>query len=84
MSLLDMHAEYRVDVAGCAFGIAYKSEARDVKPEDFVIFSVVHDCPARQLQSFDIPDLPACPNGRCMCSWFWIHESRGGTDQMVR
>ncbi|CAO3673469.1 unnamed protein product [Umbelopsis ramanniana] len=78
----NMHAVHRQDVAGCALGIAYKDKPEDVKPEDFVIFSVVHDCPARQLQSFDIPDLPKCPNGRCQCSWFWIHKSIGGTDQM--
>jgi len=44
--------------------------------------SVVKDCPARALQVFDIPFLPACPNGKCICSWFWVHNSIGGTDQM--
>jgi hypothetical protein len=78
----NMHANNRNDVAGCALGIAYKSNPQDVKPEDFAIFSVVHDCPARQLQTFEIPNLPQCPNGRCQCAWFWIHESSGGTDQM--
>ena len=70
-----MHAVERNDPAGCAFGIAYKLEARDVGFEDFVIFSIVHGCPAQQLQKFDIPNPPACPNGRCMCSCFWDHES---------
>ncbi len=69
-------------MAGCAIGIAYKSNVNDVKPEDFVIISAVKDCPARALQAFDIPYLPACPNGKCICSWFWIHNSIGGTDQM--
>jgi len=78
----NIHAVNREDVAGCAFGIAYKSVARNVVPEDFVIFSVVHDCIARQNQTFSIPNLPACPNGKCMCAWFWIHKSIGGTDQM--
>jgi hypothetical protein len=78
----NIHAPQYTDVAGCALGIAYKSDQPSVKPEDFVIFSVVHDCIARQLQTFDIPALPACPNGKCMCSWFWIHNSIGGTDQM--
>jgi len=44
--------------------------------------SVVHDCIARQLQAFDIPALPACPGGKCVCGWFWVHKSVGGTDQM--
>jgi len=76
------HAPHREDVAGCAMGIAYKSDPRSVRPEDFVIFSVVHDCPARFQQAFQIPNLPACPTGGCQCAWFWIHKSIGGTDQM--
>jgi len=78
----NIHAVNRNDVAGCAFGIAYKSDQHAVKPEDFVIFSVVHDCIARQNQTFHVPNLPACPNNKCMCSWFWIHKSIGGSDQM--
>jgi hypothetical protein len=77
-----MHAPARGDVAGSALAIAYKSDQHEVKPSDFVVFSVAYDSPARQLQSWDVPDLPACPNGKCMCSWFWIHKSIGGTDQM--
>jgi len=78
----NIHAPTHADVAGCALGIAYKSNAGDVAPSDFLIFSVVHDCIARQLQAFDIPALPACPNGKCICGWFWVHNSTGGTDQM--
>jgi len=78
----NIHAQHYDDVAGCALGIAYKSDQSSVQPSDFVIFSVVHDCIARQLQTFDIPALPACENGKCFCSWFWIHNSTGGTDQM--
>jgi hypothetical protein len=78
----NVHAPHREDVAGCALGIAYKSDINAVRPEDFVIFSVVHDCIARQLQAFDIPSLPPCPGQNCICSWFWIHKSIGGTDQM--
>ncbi|ELU37011.1 proteasome regulatory subunit 12 [Rhizoctonia solani AG-1 IA] len=32
------------DLGGCALAIAYKSEASEVKPEDFVVFSVNHRC----------------------------------------
>jgi len=78
----NLHSPKRTDVAGCALGITYKSVVTDVRPEDFVIFSVVKDCPARALQAFDIPYLPSCPNGKCICGWFWIHNSIGGTDQM--
>jgi hypothetical protein len=78
----NVHAPLHSEVSGCSLGIAYKSNQADVRPEDFVIFSVVHDCIARSLQVYDIPALPACPNGLCMCAWFWIHNSVGGTDQM--
>jgi len=78
----NIHAQTHADVAGCALGIAYKSDMLSVQPTDFVIMSVVHDCIARQLQAFDIPALPACPGGKCICGWFWIHNSTGGTDQM--
>jgi len=78
----NIHAPKHADVGGCALGIAYKSDMNSVQPNDFVIMSVVHDCIARQLQVFDIPALPACPNGKCICGWFWIHNSIGGTDQM--
>jgi hypothetical protein len=66
---IDMHASARNDVAGSALAIAYKSAPHDVRPGDFVVFSVVHDSPARQLETFQVPDLPACPNGRCTCAW---------------
>jgi len=76
------HAGKIEDVGGCALGIAYKSDRFAVRPEDFVIFSVARDCPSRFLQSFDVPNLPACPNGVCQCAWFWIHKSIvGGSDQ---
>lgn len=78
----NLHSPKRTDVAGCALGIAYKSDVRSVQPDDFVVMSVARDCPARALQSFDIPYLPACPNDKCICAWFWIHNSIGGTDQM--
>jgi len=78
----NIHAPHHEDVGGCAIGIAYKSDQASVRPEDFVIVSVVHDCIARQLQAFDFPALPACPNGKCICGWFWVHNSIGGTDQM--
>ncbi|KAF8476807.1 hypothetical protein BDZ91DRAFT_804952 [Kalaharituber pfeilii] len=78
----NMHANLRTDVAGSALAIAYKSDPQTVTPADFVIFSVVHDSPARQLQAFPVPSLPPCPNNRCVCSWFWIHESSGGGDEM--
>ena len=68
-----------VDIhSGCALAIAYKSNVKDVKPEDFVVFTVVHDCPKRMREPIDVPNLPACPNGKCTCAWFWLPRSGSG------
>ena len=73
----NIHAYTRDDTSGCALAIAYKNKAKDVLPEDFVIFSVVHDCPKRQREPIDVPNLPECPNGNCICAWFWIPKNSG-------
>ena len=60
------------NLLGCALAIAYKSNPRDVKPEDFIVFSVQERCVRQKDTSFDIPaNLPSCPNGECTCAWFW-------------
>ncbi|KAL3780846.1 hypothetical protein ACHAW5_000840 [Stephanodiscus triporus] len=74
----NIHAYKRSDTSGCALAIAYKNKAIDVRPEDFVIFSVIHDCPKRQRESIKVPNLPACPNNNnCICAWFWIPKNSG-------
>lgn len=73
----NIHAYTRDDTSGCALAIAYKSRAEDVLPGDFVIFSVVHDCPKRQREPIDVPNLPECPDGNCICAWFWIPKNSG-------
>ena len=73
----NIHAWRREDTSGCALAIAYESDATAVKPTDFVVFSVVHDCPKRQKEPVDVPDLPACPGGVCICAWFWIPKNSG-------
>lgn len=62
---------------GCGLGIAYKSpnEVSDldqIKAKDITIFSVVNDCVKKRDVTFQIPkDMPPCPPGGCICSWFW-------------
>jgi len=68
------HAGPNIDdnlLRGCALAIAYKSDAKQVKPEDFVVFSVQHRCVKDRKTQFDVPKLPRCPNGKCVCAWFW-------------
>jgi len=71
----NMHADrYPDDIMGCALAIAYKSNRYRVTPKDFIVFSVAQDCPARQLQTFQIPAMPPCPRGGCQCTWVWINK----------
>ncbi|KAF7796010.1 hypothetical protein EIP86_007179 [Pleurotus ostreatoroseus] len=78
-----IHANNIEDVTGCAIAIAYKSDVNDVQPEDFAIFTTNHTCPWYLNTNFDIPaGMPACPEGGCICAWFWIHAADSGAEQM--
>ncbi|GJE96238.1 hypothetical protein PsYK624_124320 [Phanerochaete sordida] len=78
-----IHANDINDAAGCGIGIAYKSDINDVQPEDFVIFSVIHTCPWYLKNDFQVPQgMPACPDGKCICAFFWIHNPDSGGEQM--
>ena len=82
---LDLHTTGKGDLGGCALSIAYTSDPKVVRPEDMVVFSVQHECVWHRDAKFDIPaDMPPCTEGKCMCSWWWIHASDGGSDQIVR
>ena len=59
---------------GCALAIAYKSDVNDLQPDDFVVFSVNHTCVWYLNTAFSIPQLPACPDGGCHCTFNWIHS----------
>ncbi|KAL5635058.1 hypothetical protein ACGC1H_002927 [Rhizoctonia solani] len=71
------------DLGGCALAIAYKSDATQVQPEDFVVFSINHRCLWDRFTDFQVPaNMPACPNGKCTCAWFWQHREDAGGDEM--
>ncbi|KAF5341365.1 hypothetical protein D9758_012288 [Tetrapyrgos nigripes] len=79
-------AEYHTsgfdDLTGCALAIAYKNDARDVKPEDFTVFSVNQTCVWTRFTDFEVPErMPPCPEGGCTCAWFWIHSPDSGGEQ---
>ncbi|KAF8471114.1 hypothetical protein BDZ91DRAFT_677604 [Kalaharituber pfeilii] len=66
---------------GCAIAIAYKQSAADVRPEDFTVISVNHYCVRTLRTVFEIPaGLPPCPNGKCVCGWFW--QGQVSNDEM--
>ncbi|EMD34047.1 hypothetical protein CERSUDRAFT_67654 [Gelatoporia subvermispora B] len=81
--LSEFHTTGLDDVKGCGLGIAYKSDANQVQPDDFVIFSVNYTCVWTLNTEFQIPaEMPACPDGKCICSWFWIHSPDSGAEQI--
>ncbi|KAG9098080.1 hypothetical protein FRC06_006834 [Ceratobasidium sp. 370] len=71
------------DLGGCGLAIAYKNDVHAVKPEDFAIFSVNHQCVWNRFTDFAVPaKLPECPGGKCICSFFWIHKADSGGEEM--
>jgi hypothetical protein len=37
----------------------------------------MQDCPKRQREYVDIPNLPVCPDGNCICAWLWNPKNSG-------
>lgn len=65
------------DLTGCALAIAYKNDAQSVAPEDFTVFSVNQTCVWTRFTDFQVPArMPPCPDGGCICAFFWIHSVR--------
>ncbi|EJF64983.1 hypothetical protein BD309DRAFT_206196 [Dichomitus squalens] len=76
------HTTGESDVKGCALAIAYQSDVNALQPDDFTIFSVNHTCVWYLNTEFEVPKLPACPEGGCHCAWFWIHSIDSGSEQI--
>lgn len=70
-----MHAGTPINdnaLLGCGLAIAYKSDVNQVQPADFTIFTVNTQCVKTLRTDFQVPkDMPPCPNGKCVCAWFW-------------
>ncbi|PSR74247.1 hypothetical protein PHLCEN_2v9991 [Hermanssonia centrifuga] len=70
------------DLFGCSLAIAYKSDVTQVQPEDFTVFSVNQTCVWTRFTDFQVPaQMPPCPEGGCICAWFWIHSPDSGGEQ---
>jgi len=68
-----------VDVRGTGIAIAYESDAKKIRPEDFAVFTVNYSCPWTLACDFHIPqNMPPCPEGGCTCMWGWIHSPNAG------
>ncbi|EIN04021.1 hypothetical protein PUNSTDRAFT_146766 [Punctularia strigosozonata HHB-11173 SS5] len=78
----EYHTTGPSDLKGCALAIAYKNDARQVQPEDFVVFSINQTCVFNRFTDFQVPErMPACPEGGCTCAFFWIHSQDSGGEQ---
>ncbi|KAF8622851.1 hypothetical protein AX15_006695 [Amanita polypyramis BW_CC] len=70
------------DLEGCALAIAYKNDVNQVQPEDFTVFSVNKTCVWTRFTDFSVPKrMPACPEGGCICAFFWIHAPDSGGEE---
>ena len=70
------------DLKGCALAITYQSDVNNVQPENFTVFSVNHTCVWYEMTDFQVPArMPPCPDGGCICAWFWIHSEKSGGEQ---
>ncbi|KZV72373.1 hypothetical protein PENSPDRAFT_576158 [Peniophora sp. CONT] len=81
--LSQFHTTNKDDTGGCALAVAYKSNAWEVQPEDFVVFSVNQTCVWSMHTYFQVPDnMPPCPDGKCTCAFFWGHQADSGSAQI--
>ncbi|KAJ6580574.1 hypothetical protein DFH09DRAFT_1146147 [Mycena vulgaris] len=78
----EYHTKGFDDLTGCALAIAYNSDAKQVQPEDFTVFSVNQTCVWTRFTDFQVPaKMPPCPPGGCTCAFFWIHAPDSGGEQ---
>lgn len=79
--ITEFHTNSFEDLKGCALAITYESDVSKVKPEDFAVFSVNHTCVWTRFTDFQVPArMPSCPDGGCICAFFWIHSVRSMSD----
>ncbi|TDL17933.1 hypothetical protein BD410DRAFT_729243 [Rickenella mellea] len=70
------------DVKGCALAITHNSDVNSVTQEDFAVFSVNHTCVWNRFTDFSVPaKMPPCPDGGCICAFFWVHSADSGSEQ---
>ncbi|KAF9013080.1 hypothetical protein BDQ17DRAFT_1342697 [Cyathus striatus] len=73
----NIHTQNETMAAGTAFAISYTSSISDVTPENLVVFSVLYNTPWHRIATYNVPNLPACPDGGCICAWGWVANGCG-------
>ncbi|KAJ6530987.1 hypothetical protein DFH09DRAFT_1044729 [Mycena vulgaris] len=74
---LNIHTQNESMAAGTAFAISYQSELSAVTAENLVVFTTLYHTPWKRLATYAVPNLPACPEGGCICAWGWVANGCG-------
>ncbi|KAF2267182.1 hypothetical protein CC78DRAFT_92548 [Lojkania enalia] len=72
-----MHAYNESSAAGTAFAISYNSDIEDVTMENLVVFTTLYHTPWKRLATYQVPNLPQCPEDGCHCAWLWVPSGCG-------
>lgn len=78
-----LHTYNESSAGGTAFAISYTSNIEEVTMENLVVFTTRYHTPWKRLATYDVPDLPACPEGGCTCAWLWIPNGCGQANMCV-
>ncbi|KAH8723483.1 hypothetical protein GQ44DRAFT_710335 [Phaeosphaeriaceae sp. PMI808] len=52
--------------------------------ENLVVFTTRYHTPWKRVATYDVPDLPACPEGGCTCAWLWIPNGCGEANMYMQ
>ncbi|KJA20613.1 hypothetical protein HYPSUDRAFT_1090757 [Hypholoma sublateritium FD-334 SS-4] len=74
---LVVHAQNESMAAGTIFAISYTSDINQVTEDSLVVFTVLPNTPWQRLATYHVPNLPACPDRGCICSWGWVADNCG-------
>ncbi|KAJ4350001.1 uncharacterized protein N0V89_008622 [Didymosphaeria variabile] len=72
-----MHTYNETNAAGTAWAISYESDMTKVTMDNLVVFSTLQHTPWKRLATYQVPDLPACPEEGCHCAWLWVPDGCG-------
>jgi hypothetical protein len=73
----NIHTQNQSMAAGTAFAISYQSDLSAVTPENLVVFTTLYLTPWKRIATYEVPNLPACPAGGCICAWGWVPNGCG-------
>ncbi|KAF2832451.1 hypothetical protein CC86DRAFT_280425 [Ophiobolus disseminans] len=79
-----LHTYNESSAGGTAFAISYNSKLEDVTMENLVVFTTRYHTPWKRLATYDVPDMPACPEGGCTCAWLWIPNGCGEANMYMQ